>query len=38
MRPALDTKADDAVKAFADRIRSYLEGKTGFAAPLDEAA
>lgn len=38
MLPALDVKGDDAVKAFASRIRSYLEGKTGFAAPLDEAA
>lgn len=38
LRPALDLKADDAVKAFADRIRSYLEAKTGFAAPLSEAA
>lgn len=37
LRPALDTKADAAVKAFADRIRAYIEGKTGFAAPLDEA-
>lgn len=38
MRPALDAKADEAVKAFADRIRAYIEGKTGFVAPLDEAA
>ncbi|WP_257540650.1 HK97-gp10 family putative phage morphogenesis protein [Sphingobium sp. CFD-1] len=38
MRPALDAKADEAVQAFAAKIRSYLEGKTGFAAPLDEAA
>lgn len=38
MRPALDTRADDAVKAFAGKIRSYLEGKTGFVAPVDEAA
>lgn len=38
MRPALDTKADAAVKAFAGRIRDYIEGKTGFALPLDEAA
>lgn len=38
MRPALDLKADDAIKAFADRIRAYLEQKTGFAAPLPEAA
>lgn len=38
MRPALDAKADEAVKAFAGRIRDYIEGKTGFAAPPDEAA
>lgn len=38
MRPALDAAADDAVLAFAAKIRSYLEGKTGFVAPLDEAA
>lgn len=38
MRPALDLKADEAIQAFADRIRAYIEGKTGFAAPLDEAA
>jgi HK97 gp10 family phage protein len=38
MRPALDAKADEAVQAFAAKIRSYLEGKTGFAAPMDEAA
>lgn len=38
MRPALDAKADEAVQAFAAKIRAYLEGKTGFNAPLDEAA
>lgn len=38
MRPALDTMADEAVQAFAVRIRDYIEGKTGFVAPLDEAA
>lgn len=38
MRPALDAKADEAVQAFARRIRDYIEGKTGFAAPMDEAA
>ena len=41
-RPAWQALAakryDEAVKAFADRIRSYIEGKTGFAAPLPEAA
>lgn len=38
LRPALDIRADDAVAAFAARIRAYLEAKTGFAAPLAEAA
>lgn len=38
LRPALDTRADDAVRAFGDRLRSYLKDKTGFTAParLDE--
>lgn len=38
MRPALDTKAEEAVQAFAGRIRTYLKDKTGFTAPaqLDE--
>lgn len=37
MRPALDTKANEAVMAFRDRIVGYLEKKTGFnaSAPLD---
>lgn len=41
MRPALDAVADQAVAAFAEKIRAYIEGKTGFdagAADLDEAA
>lgn len=40
MRPALDAKGEEAVKAFAARIRDYIEGKTGFVAPdeLAEAA
>lgn len=38
MRPALEARSGEAVKAFADRIRSYIEGKTGFAAPVAEAA
>ena len=33
LRPALDIRADDAVQAFADRLRSYLKDKTGFTAP-----
>lgn len=33
MRPAADTKADEAVKAFADQIRNYLKAKTGFTGP-----
>jgi HK97 gp10 family phage protein len=38
MRPALDAKAEEAIKAFATRIRAFLENKTGFVAPMDEAA
>lgn len=41
MRPALDAKWREAAQAFADRLASYLKGKTGFTAPsvqLDEAA
>lgn len=42
MRPALDAKADEAVQAFADRIKRFLGEKTGFNAralnSLDEAA
>lgn len=40
MRPALDFMADEAVKAFAAKIREFIEGKTGFVAPneMDEAA
>jgi len=38
MRPALDAKVQEAVQAFATRIRAFLEKKTGFAAPIDEAA
>lgn len=36
--PALDIRAADAVQAFSGRIRDFIEGKTGFAAPVDEAA
>jgi HK97 gp10 family phage protein len=36
--PALDVRAEDAVAAFAGTIRAFIEGKTGFAAPMDEAA
>lgn len=38
MRPALESKAEEAVKAFADKIRAFLAGKTGFDMPMDEAA
>lgn len=38
MRPALDAKAGEAVQAFAQRIRTFLENKTGFVAPMPEAA
>lgn len=33
LRPALDAKAQDAIRAFGDRISSYLKSKTGFSAP-----
>lgn len=33
MRPSLDAKADEAIKAFAARVRAYIEGKTGFVIP-----
>lgn len=35
MLPALDTKAEEAINAFAVRIRAFIEGKSGFAAPMD---
>lgn len=38
MRPALDAKADEAIKAFGDKIRAYMEGKTGLVVPVGEAA
>lgn len=31
MRPALDNKVEESIKAFAGRIREFIEGKTGFA-------
>lgn len=37
LRPALDIKGDEAVKAMATRIRAYVENLTGFA-PVDMAA
>lgn len=36
MRPALEAKRDEAMAAFADRIRAFLEKKTGFVAPVSE--
>lgn len=33
MRPAAHTKAQAAVKAFGERIQSYMKDKTGFNAP-----
>lgn len=33
LRPALDTMADAATQAFADRLRSYLKDKSGLTAP-----
>tara|TARA_R110002072_G_scaffold38314_4_gene110911 strand:+ start:16300 stop:16866 length:567 start_codon:yes stop_codon:yes gene_type:complete len=40
LRPALDAKEDEAIRAFADKIRAYIEGKTGFdpAAGMADAA
>lgn len=38
MRPALDTRANDAVNEFGKRIRTYLSDKRGFTAPLLETA
>jgi len=38
MRPALDIKGVESVQAFAGKLAAWLEGKTGFAAPVDEAA
>ncbi|MGH6746589.1 HK97-gp10 family putative phage morphogenesis protein [Novosphingobium sp.] len=37
LRPALDAKADEAVQAYATKIRAFIEGKTGYVAPVDEA-
>lgn len=38
MRTAFDKTVDNAVKAFADRVRAFVEQKTGYAAPVGEAA
>lgn len=38
MRPALDVEAAAALEAFATRIRAFLEKKTGFVAPIADAA
>lgn len=38
MRPALDAKAEEAVKAFAEKISAFLESKTGFVSPTLAAA
>lgn len=38
MRPALDAKAEEALQAFAAKLRAYLEGKTGLIVPMGEAA
>ena len=38
MRPALDQMAEKSVDEFRLRLASYLEGKTGFVMPLDDAA
>lgn len=34
LRPALDQRSEDAIKAFGDRIRSYLQSKASFTAPV----
>lgn len=34
LRPALDTRAGDAVNAMGERMRRYLKDKTGFTAPV----
>ncbi len=33
LRPALDTKMDEATKAFAERLRTYLKDRSGLTAP-----
>lgn len=33
LRPALDTKAQEAVRAFSDQLGKYLKDRTGFTAP-----
>lgn len=38
LRPALQMRAEDAVNAVGERIRSYLSSKTGFTAPRVEVA
>lgn len=35
--PALDAKTNESVQAFGARIRAFLENKTGFVAPTDDA-
>lgn len=35
---SLDIRADDAIRAGQVKLAQFVEGKTGFAAPLDEAA
>jgi len=34
LRPALDAKADESIQAYAGKIRDFLQGKTGFVAPI----
>lgn len=38
LRPALDTKASEAVNEFGKRVQSYLSAKSGFTTPLVETA
>ncbi len=36
LRPALDTRTEDAVNAFGQRMQTYLQGKLGVTLPLVE--
>lgn len=38
LRPALDMREDDAIRAFGVRVQEYLKTKTGFTAPLLDLA
>lgn len=38
LAPAFDAKADDALKAFAGAVAAFVEGKTGYQAPIEREA